>query len=594
MNNKRRDVFKNILVILTAIGGAATILRLKSGLGSTTALSVSTPWGLWIGFDVMAGVALAAGGFVTAGAVYILHLENYKKFVRSAILTAFLGYAAVAIAITLDIGQPWRIWHPIIFWNHHSVMFEVAWCVMLYLTVLTLEFTPTILEHPILKHKFFQFFYKLLKKSTLPLVIIGIILSTLHQSSLGSLFLIVPFRLYPLAYSPLLPVLFFVSAVGLGLMMVTFESLASAYFYNHKPDIEKLSRLATAGSIILLFYFILRVSDLAIRGILPMVFNGSWQSYLFIFEMFISSIVPATLLFFRSIRNNAKALAWLSLSAITGIVLYRLDVGVIMIKKTSPYFPTLLEFAVTLGIVSASVLAFFFFVEHFNVYGEEEKPIKPSPYEKPAFDPASLTWRDNSFTGSFIKRSMFFVVVFALSMLFMPSDALYGYKTPPHPVKKALGGEILKIDWDRGEKFVMFPHQLIQKKLGGKDSCIKCHHTSIPGDYATPCYECHKDLYSSESIFNHQFHQKKLGENLSCMKCHTGNLQTSANAKPCYECHKRMFPMKSVNEKLNYLAPGYKDAMHGLCINCHKEMVAEKLAGANFSRCTTCHRNGSW
>ena len=195
--NRVRNL-KFALWMVTGLAAAVATARFLFGLGATTNLTDANPWGLWIGFDVMSGVALAAGGFVITATVYIFKLERFHAIVRPAVLTAFLGYAAVAAGLLFDLGLPWNIWHMIVFWNPHSPLFEVGWCVMLYLTVLSLEFFPVPAEEfsALAKAR------RLLIKLRLPLVIAGIGLSTLHQSSLGSLFLIMPYRLHPLWYSP--------------------------------------------------------------------------------------------------------------------------------------------------------------------------------------------------------------------------------------------------------------------------------------------------------------------------------------------------------------------------------------------------------
>ncbi|MEJ2369159.1 MAG: polysulfide reductase NrfD, partial [Acidobacteriota bacterium] len=200
MKNNRIVVFKGILWLLTGLAAAVAVIRFVFGLGVSTALTDTTPWGLWIGFDVMGGVALAAGGFVLAALVHIFHRDRYHAAARPAILTAFLGYGAVVVGLLFDLGLPWHIWHPVVFWNIHSPLFEVAWCVMLYLTVLALEVAPVIL---VKTH--FQRLYRFLTRLALPIMILGIMLSTLHQSSLGSMLLIMPFRVHPLWYSKLLP-----------------------------------------------------------------------------------------------------------------------------------------------------------------------------------------------------------------------------------------------------------------------------------------------------------------------------------------------------------------------------------------------------
>ncbi len=306
MLDRRLAVLKTVLWGLVGVLAAVTFVRFTRGLGAVTNLSDGTPWGLWIGFDVMSGVALAAGGFVLAATVYIFGLERYHSFARPAVLTAFLGYAAVAVGLLYDLGLPWNIWHPLVHWQHHSVLFEVAMCVMLYLTVLGLEFAPAVLEHPLFANRFFQMVHKVLKKATIPLVITGIVLSTLHQSSLGSLFLIVPYRLHPLWYSHIIYVLFFVSAVALGLMMVVTESLVAAHFLGHKAHVREVGGLGLAASVVLWIYLALRLGDLAIRGDLGLALNGSRMGLLFLFEIGVSAVLPATLLLFRRVRSSLR------------------------------------------------------------------------------------------------------------------------------------------------------------------------------------------------------------------------------------------------------------------------------------------------
>ncbi|MDQ7086999.1 MAG: NrfD/PsrC family molybdoenzyme membrane anchor subunit, partial [Acidobacteriota bacterium] len=207
-------------ILLMILFSVVLVRRFTGGLGAVSNLSDEMPWGLWIGFDLLSGVALAAGGFTITAIVYLLHLDRYRPIVRPALLTAFLGYLMVIAALLVDLGRPWNIWHPLIFWNPHSVMFEVGWCVMLYTTVLFLEFLPLVFER-----------FRIQRALTLwsryltpPLVIAGVLLSTLHQSSLGTLYVIVPGKLHPLWYSPILPLLFFVSAISLGLAMTSVES----------------------------------------------------------------------------------------------------------------------------------------------------------------------------------------------------------------------------------------------------------------------------------------------------------------------------------------------------------------------------------
>ena len=174
-----------VLALLVPLFLYVSYLRFTRGLGATTHLSDQFPWGVWIGFDILCGVGLAAGAFTLMATVHLFNLHRFEPIVRPTVLTGFLGYLFVSLALLYDLGQPWRIWHAVIFWNPHSVMFEVAWCVMLYTTVLSLEFAPVVFERLRLVTP-----RRVLLALNTPLVILGVMLSTLHQSSLGSLFLI--------------------------------------------------------------------------------------------------------------------------------------------------------------------------------------------------------------------------------------------------------------------------------------------------------------------------------------------------------------------------------------------------------------------
>jgi Ni/Fe-hydrogenase subunit HybB-like protein len=222
--------FNIIAGIIVLIGLYLTVRRFTGGLGAVTNLSDNNGWGIWIGFDLLTGVALAAGGYVTAAAVYIFGMKKYHSAVRPAVLTGFLGYALVVLALHYDVGRPWRLPYPFfVQQGTTSVLFEVGACVALYLTVLFLEFSPAAMEWLGLKRA-----RNLAVKFTLALVVFGIILSTLHQSSLGALFLIAPSKLHPLWYSSFIPVYFFVSSIIAGLSMVIFEATLTHHFFSDR------------------------------------------------------------------------------------------------------------------------------------------------------------------------------------------------------------------------------------------------------------------------------------------------------------------------------------------------------------------------
>ncbi len=356
--------WRAVLVLILAAGFYSTVLRFTRGLGAATNLSDQFPWGLWIGFDVLCGVGLAAGGFTLAAIVYVFHIERFHPILRPSILTAFLGYALVAVALLYDLGKPYNIWHPLVMWNPHSVMFEVAWCVMLYLTVLALEFSPAVFERFHLHTPL-----KVIQASTIPLVITGVILSTLHQSSLGSLFLIVPEKLHPYWYSPFLPLYFFISAVGVGMAMVIFESNLSSRAFGREIEMSLLEVLGRAMAVVLGFYGLLRLEDLWSRGALVHLREPSTETVLFVLEMTLGLLIPLPMLMFRKIREDRESLYGVAVLVITGFLLNRLNVSVTGLEASSGvhYFPRWTEAAVTLSIVGVGFLLFSLAVRYLNV-----------------------------------------------------------------------------------------------------------------------------------------------------------------------------------------------------------------------------------
>lgn len=358
------------LLLLWAGGALAILLRLFLGLGATTNLSDTTAWGLWIGFDVMSGVALAAGGFVIAASVYVFRKEKYRPILRPAILTALLGYLLVIFGLILDIGQPWRIWHPLIMWNTHSVLLEVAWCVMFYTTVLALEFSPVVLE----RFKW-QLPLKIIHKVTPVLVILGVILSTLHQSSLGSLFLIMPEKISPLWYTPLLPVFFFISAVAVGLGMVVVESNLSSRAFKRGIEMGILSDLGWAAVWVLATYLVVRFADLAVRGALGLAFQPTFQAVMFWVEVGIGAILPMLLLARKSWRFSSSGLLRCALLIVFGVVMYRMNMAItsFWMYTGNIYIPSLVEVLVTLTLVTGGIVAFGVIARIFPVFLNEEQ-----------------------------------------------------------------------------------------------------------------------------------------------------------------------------------------------------------------------------
>jgi Ni/Fe-hydrogenase subunit HybB-like protein len=356
--------WRAVLMLVLAAGFYSTLLRFTKGLGAATNLSDQFPWGIWVGFDVLCGVGMAAGGFTLAAIVYVFRIDRFHAVLRPSILTAFLGYALVAVALLFDLGKPYNIWHPLVMWNPHSVMFEVAWCVTLYLTVLALEFSPAVFERFHLHTPL-----RIVKGATIPLVITGVLLSTLHQSSLGSLYLIVPEKLHPYWYSPLLPVFFFVSAVSVGLAMVIFESNLSSRAFGREIEMPLLEVLGRAMAVVLAIYGLLKLQDLWSRGALIHLREPSTETLLFLLEITLGLLIPLPMLLFRRIREDRDGLFAAAVLVITGFLLNRLNVSITGMEASSGvhYFPRWTEVAITLSVVGVGFLLFSLAVRYLNV-----------------------------------------------------------------------------------------------------------------------------------------------------------------------------------------------------------------------------------
>ncbi|MBZ5497601.1 MAG: Ni/Fe-hydrogenase cytochrome b subunit [Acidobacteriia bacterium] len=361
--------WKCLAGIILAAGAYATFVRFTSGLGRSTNLNDMYPWGLWIGFDVMCGVGLAAGGFTIAALVHIFNVKRFEPILRPTILTAFLGYLLVIVGLMFDLGRPMMIWHAIIMWNPHSVMFEVAWCVMLYTTVLALEFAPVVLE----KFKMSKTL-RILRRVSIPIVILGVLLSTLHQSSLGSLFLIVPDKLYGLWYTPYLPIFFFVSALAAGCAMVIFESTLSARVFHRGLELKILDEIGRIAVVLLGVCLVMRVMDGYYRDISTLLFVPRMETYLYWFEMLVGVIAPIILLSQARIRKSKNGLFVCAVMIIIGFITDRLNIALTGMQASAgmSYFPSWMETSITLAIVTFGFVAFSLAAKYLPVYEQEE------------------------------------------------------------------------------------------------------------------------------------------------------------------------------------------------------------------------------
>ena len=406
-----------IVWMLAIFGIILVIYRYAAGLGAATNLSDGYPWGLWIGFDILAGIALAAGGFVMAGTVHLFGGHKYHALSRPAILTALLGYLLFIFGLFFDLGRPWNLWRAIYSWNHASPMFEVAWCVMLYTTVLILEFLPVVLERYKL-NKWLELWrtfvpwiiifmlgmftlamsYSLAwalvmviillvweismlagwmprdKQMPILLIMAGVMFSTMHQSSLGSIFLLAPTKLHILWYTPIIPLLFLLSAIMAAPAMVTFEALMSEKILKHKARFDLLSDLAGWMPYLLGFYLLIKIADLLGRNAALQTFTMSPQTISWWLEITIGVILPLILFLSPEIIKTRGGLLWASTLVIVGLVWNRINVAIVgvIVEKWETYYPYWIELFITIGVVAIGLIVFKWAVENLPIYEHDK------------------------------------------------------------------------------------------------------------------------------------------------------------------------------------------------------------------------------
>lgn len=358
------------LLAVIAVGTYATYLRFIIGF-RVTALSDEYPWGLWTGFNKLSSIALAAGAFTLASAVYLLRAEKFKPLIRPTILTGLLGYLMAVLAVIIDITQPERWWHPLYppFWQPYSVLFEVFWCIFLYTIVLVVEFSPTVFER-----LGWNWVLNLLRKITIPVVIAGVILSVLHQSSLGALYTISPERVHPLWYSPLLPVLFFVSAVAGAPAMIIFVSTVSAKAMKKGLEHELIASFAKVTPAILLIYLAIRFVDMAYLDVWKFTLDGV-RAWFFWGEVVLGFMLPAVLLSIPRVRQSVSKTFAASLFVIGGVMMNRANTVITawIAPENVFYFPSWAEFAIGFMILALGMLGFTLAVKLLPVFPPREE-----------------------------------------------------------------------------------------------------------------------------------------------------------------------------------------------------------------------------
>lgn len=378
------------IAIIAGIGMVFLLARFIFGIGFVTNLDNYYPWGIWIGLDVAAGVALAAGGFTTAALGHIWHRDKYEVLVRPALLTAMLGYTFVALAVFTDIGRWYYIWHPIIMWNGNSALFEVGICVMLYLTVLYIEFLPIVTERFMGKvnlpgflkvfnkalDKLLHVLDRTLNKVMFVFIIMGVVLSCLHQSSLGTLMIIAGPKMHPLWQTPVLPLLFLLSAFAVGFPMVIMESISASRSFGMKPEKDVLNSLSRFVGPLLGIYLAFKIGDMVIRESFVYLTELNTASIMFTIEIVFGVIIPLRMFLSPAVRNSIVGIYTASMLVIFGVLLNRFNNFVIAYDPPytdTSYFPSIGEISVTLGFVALEILLYRAFVMIFPIISQ---PVK--------------------------------------------------------------------------------------------------------------------------------------------------------------------------------------------------------------------------
>jgi Ni/Fe-hydrogenase subunit HybB-like protein len=374
----RISLFPLILLALAGIAFVIAMIRFLFGIGAISNLSNAYPWGFWVSFDLFTGIAISSGAFVLASIVYIFELEEFRPLLRPTLLTGFLGYIMEMIALMVDLGHPERIWHYFVYQNFTSFLLFIGFYVMIYAAVMAVEFSPAVFE------KFgWEKPAQLVRRWMKPIVIVGAVLSTLHQAALGSTLLIQPAKLHPLWWTPWIPPLFFVSAIAIGLAMTIFESSMSSRYFKRGLETDLLAKLAGAIPYVLGLYLVMKFTQLALSGSLGLLFSSGLMSLLFWAEILLGALIPMVLFSLKRVRQSSGGLLAGAVITLLGMILNRFNVSWFAVKHADPlyyvpifmnkvhYFPSLPEVAISIGIFSAGILAFGLAAKYLPVFEEE-------------------------------------------------------------------------------------------------------------------------------------------------------------------------------------------------------------------------------
>jgi Ni/Fe-hydrogenase subunit HybB-like protein len=371
---KQLTFWRVVVAAIFAAGLYGAYMRFFVGWQASTHLSDAQPWGVWVGVGTLCGVALSAGGFAISAAVYLLGMERYRPVVKASVLISFLGYSTVCVGYLYELGLPWNMWHIFIYWNRHSVLFEVAGCVIMYTTVLTIEFCPNVIQRlPWVRLRETILHYE--HKLVIALALIGTVLSSLHQSFLGGLFLVMKDKIHPLWYSSYIHTMFYMSAIPAGLAMVIVVMYLSMRSLGVKIDYSILTDMAKVIVPMLYIYGIFRFVDLVNHDGLKYMFRRAPETAYFWIEILLLVVLPIIGFSQERIRNNPKALYWTSAVLVMGLITNRVNVSITSLEwfTHANYYPSWIEMILMVACFTAAVVVFRLCVLYLDIFPRAQK-----------------------------------------------------------------------------------------------------------------------------------------------------------------------------------------------------------------------------
>jgi Ni/Fe-hydrogenase subunit HybB-like protein len=375
------------LLAIMAVGVVLTLVRYAGGIGSVANINNAYPWGWWVGYGIMTTIALGGVGFTITALVEILGRHRYHALLRPAVLMGFLLYTSAIVMLMVELGRPWKVWMILVSWAPTAALYEVGWCAFLYLNVLAIEFAQVPLEQLGWGRAL-----RVIKIVYLPIMLLGVTLSHLHQSSLGTLLTLIPHKINELWWSDNLPLLFLFSAMMAGPAMAILEYIAAARWLGFEPRMDMLAGLARIEAWLVGLFLVFKLGDLVARGAVGSMLSGSWFALSFWIEVGLGLLLPLVLLMMPEVRARRSGLATACALVVGGLLLHRLNVAVLglRVRHWETYVPSLGEIGITLGITAGALFVFGVLIRVLPIH--EERPL-PSPARTPRTDDA---WRSRS------------------------------------------------------------------------------------------------------------------------------------------------------------------------------------------------------